>query len=178
MRRLYNYIEEGLLAGEDTTLSRGESDLNTALGIPTLNDFIFNSSGNSVYWECEDRLRKYNGYSWCPRRSSGLQFSVGKHKDLGCWIEIRLCEADTKFASYYAKPLKGWHSDKWDGKPVSYLKKVVISLIEHLAKNPKALDELLNYNAEVYKDIACKQSYDDGRNMPRRGLDELLKIKG
>ena len=169
---------EGLLKGQADTIANGEKDINASLGIPTINDFIWNSSGNSVYWACEDRLKKYNGYNWCPKRSSGMQFSVVKHKEVGCWIEIRLCEADTKFASYYAKTLKGWHSNKWHDKPVNYLKKVVISLIEHLAKNPKAFDELLNYNAEVYKDIACRQSYDDGRHMPIRGLDELLKIKG
>jgi hypothetical protein len=37
---------------------------------------------------------------------------------------------------------------------------------------------MLDYNAEYYKDIACKQSYDDGRYMNHRGFEELLKIKG
>ena len=106
-----------------------------------------------------------------------MQFSVVKNK-LGCSIEIRPCDENTTSTSYYTKPLKGWHSNKWDGKPVNYFKKVVISLIEHLAKNPKAFDELIRYNMEIYKDEACRQSYDDGRYMPSRGLDELMKIKG
>lgn len=58
------------------------------------------------------------------------------------------------------------------------LEKVIISLIKHLAQNPKAFTEMLDYNAEIYKDIACKQSYDDGRYMKWREFEELLKIKG
>ena len=171
-------ILEGLLKGQEATLASGENDLDAALGIPTIDDFRWNSSGCSVYWECEDRLKKYNGYRWCPTRSSGLQFSVVKISSNSCYINVKFCEADTKFASYYASELKGWNSNYYSGKPVSYLKKVVISLIKHLAKNPKAFDAMLDYNMETYKDISCRQSYDDGRPWKWRGYEELLKIKG
>lgn len=171
-------ILEGLLAGQDATLNNGEKDAKAALGVPTVDDFILNSSGSAVYWECGDKLKKYNGYSWCPMRASGLQFSIYRTVAKKCVITIKFCEEDTKFASYYASQLKGWNTGKYSDKPVAYCKKVVISLIEHLAKNPKAFNAMLDYNMEIHKDIACKQSYDDGRYMPWKEFEELFKIKG
>ena len=178
MRQL-KHICEGLLKGQTSTLANGENDIKAALNIPTLDDFRWNSSGSSVYFPCEDRLKKYNGYRWCPMRASGLQFSVSHNPVLQkCTISISLCNENEKFASYYAPDIKGWSAKYYSDKPLRYCKKVVISLIEHIAKNPKAFDAMINYNAEIYKDIACRQSYDDGRPMKIRGLEELFKIKG
>jgi hypothetical protein len=179
MNSLKTYINEGLLKGQADTIANGENDTDAALGIPKVDDFILNSSGCSVYFPCAEMMRKYRGYAWCPWNSSGLQFSIFKNRlTKKCSLTIRFCEENTKFASYYAKELKGWQYNKYIDKPIGYWKKVVISLIKHLAENPKAFTEMLDYNAEVYKDIACKQSYDDGRYMNNRGFEELLKIKG
>ena len=171
-------ILEGLLRGQADTIANGEKDIDAALGVPTVDDFRWNSSGCAVYFPCAETLRKYRGYSWCPWNASGLQFSIVKVPSKGCYVAVRFCGEDEKFASYYAKELKGWQYNKYSDKPVGYWKKVIISLITHLAKNPKAFVEMLDYNAEVYKDIACRQSYDDGRYMKQRGYEELLKIKG
>ena len=171
-------ILEGLLKGQGETISNGENDINASLGIPSIDDFRWNLSGCSVYFPCAEILRKYRGYSWCPWHSSGLQFSIVKVPTKGCYVTVRFCNENEKFATYYAKELKGWQYNKYVDKPVAYWKKVVISLIKHLAENPKAFAEMLNYNAEVYKDLACKQSYDDGRYMKNKGFEELLKIKG
>ena len=171
-------ILEGLLRGQADTIANGENDTDAALGIPKVDDFIWNSSGCSVYFPCAEMMRKYRSYAWCPWNSSGLQFSIVKVPSKGCYVTVRFCDENTKFASYYAKELKGWQYNKYSDKPVGYWKKVIISLIKHLAENPKAFAEMLDYNAEYYKDIACKQSYDDGRYMNHRGFEELLKIKG
>ena len=171
-------ILEGLLKGQADTIANGENDIDAALGVPTVNDFRWNSSGCSVYFPCAEMMRKYRGYSWCPWNSSGLQFSIFRNIDKKCFLTVSFCNENEKFASRYAKELKGWQYNKYVDKPVAYWKKVVISLIKHLANNPKAFAEMLNYNAEYYKDLACKQSYDDGRYMNQRGFEELLKIKG
>lgn len=171
-------ILEGLLKGQADTIANGENDTDAALGIPTVDDFRWNSSGCSVYFPCAEMLRKYRIYAWCPWNPSGLQFSIFRNIDKKCFLTVRFCNENEKFASRYAKELKGWQYNKYSDKPVGYWKKVVISLIKHLAENPKAFDEMLNYNVEYYKDIACKQSYDDGRYMKHRGFEELLKIKG
>ena len=172
------HICEGLLKGQEETVSNGENDINASLGIPTINDFKWNSLGCSVFFPCADRLKKYNGYGRCPRRSSGLQFSIVKLSSFSCYIVVKFCEQDERAASYYASEIKGWNSNYYSGKSVNYLKKVVISLIEHLAKNPKAFDAMLDYNVETYKDISCRQSYDDGRPWKWKGFEELFKIKG
>ena len=171
-------ILEGLLRGQADTIANGEKDIDAALGVPTVDDFRWNSSGCSVYFPCAEMMRKYRGYSWCPWNSSGLQFSIFRNIDKKCFLTVSFCNENEKFASRYAKELKGWKYSKYADKPVAYWKKVVISLIKHLAQNPKAFAEMLDYNAEIYKDIACKQSYDDGRYMKWREFDEILKIKG
>lgn len=171
-------ILEGLLKGQENTIANSENDIDAALGIPTIDDFRWNSSGCSVYFPCADMMRKYRGYAWCPWNSSGLQFSIFRNIDKKCFLTVSFCNENEKFASRYAKELKGWQYNKYVDKPIGYWKKVVISLIKHLAENPKAFAEMLEYNAEVYKDIACKQSYDDGRYMKWKEFDELFKIKG
>lgn len=171
-------ILEGLLKGQSETIANGEKDINAALGVPTVDDFRWNSSGCSVYFPCAEMMRKYRGYAWCPWNSSGLQFSIFRNIDKKCFLTVSFCSENEKFASRYAKELKGWQYSKYVDKPVAYWKKVVISLIKHLAENPKAFAEMLDYNAEYYKDLACKQSYDDGRYMNKRSFEELLKIKG
>lgn len=169
-------LYEGLLKGQEETLASGEKDIDHALGIPTVDDFRWNSSGCSVYFPCAETLRKYRGYSWCPWNASGLQFSIFRNIDKKCFLTVSFCGENEKFASRYAKTLKGWQYNKYSDKPIGYWKKVVISLIKHLAKNPKAFDAMLDYNMETYKDIACRQSYDDGRPWKWRGFEELLKI--
>jgi hypothetical protein len=52
-------ILEGLLRGQEDTIVNGENDLNAALGIPTVDDFRWNSSGCSVYFPCAEIMRKY-----------------------------------------------------------------------------------------------------------------------
>ena len=50
-------LYEGLLKGQENTLSTGEKDINASLGIPTIDDFKWNSSGDSVFFPCADRLK-------------------------------------------------------------------------------------------------------------------------
>lgn len=184
MKNLKEILEASLL-DIDTQLSVDDKDIDKKMySIPKLEDFkrTRNEPGYkdyAVFFPCQDQLKKYNGYSWCPLRAAGLEFNIRQfHLENRCALTIYICPEGRRWASKFSTDIKGWKLDlKYKDKPVAYIKKVVISLIEHIAKNPNAFNAMLDYNVEIYKDIACKQSYDDGRQMRTKEFSELMKIR-
>ena len=156
---------------------------NVALNIPELSDFWmshYERKEYSVCWQCADKLKRYQYCRWCIQDSKGIIFSINKNRDTGDYYFIAEFAGNRgpKHMPTFTHRLLGWSCHDYPGKPINYLKKVILSLIKHLATNPKAFDEMINYVKECSNHYAAQQSYNDGKTMPTRSFMELMKING
>ena len=173
MKTLY----ESIFDVEDNIENLDKSTFN----IPSISDFYMYSYERKDYavcWPCREKLAKYRLAAWKPKDSYGITFKIcsrdGKHY-ISAQFNGPKGPRDHAWPGY---TIKGWFGDKYADKPISYNKKVVLSLIEHLAKNPAAFEEMINYIREVRLHDAAKQSYDDGTFKKTRDFAELMKING
>lgn len=152
-----------------------------AFNIPSMSDFYMYSYERKDYavcWPCQEKLAEFRFARWKPKDAYGITFEIlnrdGKHPIIAHFNGPK-GKHDHAWPGYR---VKGWASDKYADKPVAYNKKVVLSLIEHLAKNPAAFEEMIDYIREVSQHEAARQSYDDGTTKKTRDFMELMKIKG
>ena len=177
-------LKESILTGMEETIARGQNDLDRAMGIPTIDDFYTPRSSREysiVLWRCKDKLERYNN-SWVPVDSPGITFMIYTD-DACCIIESKITDNYLPNDQYkLAPPLHNKRIKNWktvlNGKNRTYCKKVVLSLIKHLANNPKAFHEYMHYIAECKNHKSAEQSYHTGKSMPVRDFMELIKIKG
>lgn len=151
--------------------------------IPDLSDFWisnFDRKEYSVCWQCKDKLEKYKYCRWCPLDSCGIIFSINKRGDTANYYFTAQFAGNRgpKHIPNFNYYLLGWSCDDYPDKPINYLKKVILTLIKHLATNPKAFEEMIDYVRRCSNHNAAKRSYDDGTYMKVRSFMELMKIKG
>lgn len=156
---------------------------NAALNIPELSDFWmshYERKEYSVCWQCKDKLKKYKYARWCIPDSCGIIFSINKSRTTGdCYFTAEFAgNRGPKHMPSFTHNVLGWSCHDYPDKPINYLKKVILTLIKHLATNPKAFDEMIDYVEKCSIHNAAKQSYDDGTSMKVRSFMELMKIKG
>ena len=181
MRSLKDILKESILDDIDTQIEKGDKDIeDVTYKIPTLKDFYGNKYSSFVYWEGGDFIKQCKNIRLfsIPKNTKGITFGID---NFGQGIHKLYCKFNTsegKFKFDYSS----WNvSSVWVtklDKNMLYCKKVILSLIEHLAKNPKALQELINYIGEYEIDRQASGSYNDGRTFKKRDLMELMKIKG
>ena len=188
MRQLKSILYEGILAGADTVLAQGQDALDDAMGIPTMDDFYKPRSSRDyslILWQCKDKLTPYKNARWMPDDCPGITFMIfpGEPGDDVFNIEFCMTQAYLPNGQFrLAPPLHNKRILDWkiavSGKNRTYCKKVVLSLIRHLAENPKAFKEFMHYIDECRNHRSAEQSYHTGKSMPTRNLMELMKIKG
>lgn len=147
MKTLY----EGILDDMDNILDRGESDLESALNIPTIKDFQqnpYNKKYYSVSWKCpfiDEYKRKYN---WIPENYDYIAFCLDT--SLIRVVDLNIFVAEKKDIVSKKKFIPGWR-DGFIGANLRTYKKMVINYITKLAHNKKALDEIFEYANIAYK---------------------------
>lgn len=180
MRNLKDILKESILNDIDDQLNIGDEDIiKHTYNVPKLEDFIVRGKRLEVFWDCKELLKKYkNKIKSLPKDSKGLTFTIrnSSHTNKN-FIEVYLdaYSGEYMFRTHLA-PLNCWRTVL--DKNALYCKKVILSIILHLVKNPKAFDEFINYIAEYEIDKAASQSYNDGTTFKVRDFMELKKIKG
>ena len=171
--------ERSILGDVEDTLINGEADINKSLGIPEIKDFYIPRSwpkASFIFWECAKKLKRYRQLSWCPYDSAGITFELHQNSDGSFSLYGHF---NTERGRFYladaTKNVKGWCTH-FEGKNRTYCKKVVLSLIEHLAKNPSAFNHMINYIREVVRHKQLSSKYDDGTTMKIKDFMELFDI--
>lgn len=175
-----NVVSESILNDIDSQLETGDTDIiRHVYKVPKLEDFIIRGPRYEVFWDCKELLKKYkNKIKSLPKDSKGLTFIIIKSSNTNKnFIKVYLNEYSGEYMyRTHLAPLNCWRTEL--DKNILYCKKVILSIIEHLARNPKAFEEFMNYIVEYGRDKDARSSYDDGRPFPVRDFRELLKIKG
>ena len=175
-------LKESLLSDIENTLSTGEGDIKKSLGVPTMKDFWIPKYGDHnesrVFWPCGEKLKKYKNCAWLPYNCPGITFKLYERNG-----QFKMtAHFNSERGKYSLGPqnmwLRGWCIDEeFKGKNRTYCKKVILSIIEHLAMNESAFEELIKYIKEVVQHYILASKYDDGTSPRVRSYYELFKIK-
>lgn len=171
MKDLKCILHEGLLGDIEDRLDSMDSDIDHAINIPTIRDFKkhpFNNNIHMVEWDTP-LLNKYkNKYPELFGEFKSLTFCIRKEGNQCHDIFPQLLMPAKSYVGFHTKFIPGWITSyvKLD---VRRLKKVVIALIEKLAKDERKLDEFFKHAAKCY-DMQLHQVY----NYTIRELDELI----
>lgn len=154
-------LKESLLSGMEDTLARGEKDIETALHIPTVKDFIKNpyfGKQSSVKWMCPFILDTYKKKypEMVSDKWTGIEFILETYNSRMTDLHIYLTDS-TEFISH-KKVLGGW-TDTFTGSNLRTYKKMTIEIIESLAKNTKLLDKIMEHAFESFKLSKSGNSY-------------------
>lgn len=181
MKNFKDILKESILDDVDVQIKKGDKDIeDVTYKIPTLKDFYGDRRGQYVYWECGDFIKncKHININAIPKNAAGITFGVDNFGSGINKIYFKFNSHEGKYKFDYDT----WNaSNVWItklNKNLLYCKKVILSIIIHLAKNPKALQELIDHLYEYELDKNARQSYNDGSSFKIRDLMELMKIKG
>jgi hypothetical protein len=157
MKDLKEYIYEGLLRGQKSTLDAGETDLKDAYNLPTYKDVrksVFNPNIAIIDWVCPDLFNKYAGKTATTRDMAGLQFRLYKgpaaKSDIPYSLDISCI--NKRHSNSWGIP--GWKAYIYENEKFAI--KQVLQLIEKLAFEPGKLDEFFEQADKSYK--AVRQS--------------------
>lgn len=170
MKDLKCILYEGLLGDIEDRLDSMDSDIAHAINIPTIRDFKKHPFSNQIHmveWNTP-LLNKYKDkYPELFGEFQSLIFCIRKEKT---YIDIypQLLMSAKTYTGFHTKYVPGW-ATTYVKLDVRRLKKVVIDLINKLAKDEKKLDEFFSHAAKCY-DMQLKHIYD----YPVRELDELI----
>jgi hypothetical protein len=152
MKSIKEYIYEGLLRGQQSTLDSGDSDLRKTYNIPTYKDVrrsAFNPNIAIIDWVCPELFNKYAGKIATTRDMAGLQFRLYKgstaKSDVPCLLEISCI--NERHGNSWGVP--GWKTYVYENEKVAI--KLVLQLIEKLAFEPGKLDEFFEHAERSYK---------------------------
>lgn len=167
MKTLYNYINEGLLRGMDSTLASGEEDVDAVMNIdtiPTKKDFQtnpYNKNRHCVAWYCPDVLAKYKKLypNFIDPEMNTLWFVLEKY---GRVVDFNLMFADSQSITCKKQAIWGWN-DGFVGATVAQYKVFVINFINKIAKNSEKLDKLMEYANEVHNHYRKTKGFSDGK---------------
>ena len=146
-------LKESILADMDDVINRGDSDIEKALNIPTIKDFVNNpySKGQtSIKWICPFILDKYKKkYPDMVKDTwTGFEFMLDTYNKRMVDLHIYLTDS-TEFVSH-KKVLGGW-SDTFIGANLRTYKKMTIDTVNALAKDEKLLDKLMEHSYKAFK---------------------------
>ena len=181
MRDLIDILKESILDDIDTQINTGDDELiRHVYKVPKLEDFyrtrLMRGTGEILFWECGELIKPLRRHRIIPRNSAGLTFRIiPAGSTTKIVAEFNSEEGKNRF-EFGSRVIQCWRTEL--DKNVLYCKKVILSIIEHLARNPKAFEEFMNYIIEYGRDKDARSSYDDGRPFPVRDFMELKKIKG
>lgn len=151
------YMYEGLLRGQQSTLDNGDSDLRKMYNLPTYKDVrgsAFNPNIAIIDWVCPELFNKYAGKTATTRDMAGLQFRLYKgpkaKSDIPYLLDISCI--NERHSNSWGVP--GWKAYIYENEKVAI--KQVLQLIEKLAFEPGKLDEFFEQAERSYK--ATKQS--------------------
>lgn len=152
MITLREYINEGLLRGQQSTLDSGDSDLRKTYNIPTYKDVrrsAFNPNIAIVDWVCPGLFSKYAGKTATTRDMAGLQFRLYKgstaKSDIPYLLDISCI--NERHSNSWGVP--GWKA--YVGANEKFAVKQVLQLIEKLAFEPGKLDKFFEQAERSYK---------------------------
>lgn len=171
MKTLKNTLTEGLLGDIEDRLDSMDNDIENAIRIPTIKDFKkhpFNNAIHMIEWNTV-LLNKYKTkYPKLFGAFQALTFCV--RKDRSSYVDVypQLLKSSESYIGFETKLIYGWNLT-YMYLDVRKVKKVVIDLINKLAKDERKLDEFFSHAAKCY-DLQMKQVYD----YHVRDLDELL----
>lgn len=171
MKDLKHTLYEGLLGDIEDRIDSMDSDVDRAINIPTVRDFKKHPFSNNIHmveWKTP-LLNKYKDkYPELFGEFQSLTFCIRKESHHYIDIYPQLLMPAKTYTAFHTKYVPGW-ATTYVKLDVRRLKKVVIDLINKLAKDEKKLDEFFSHAAKCY-DMQLKHIYD----YPVRELDELI----
>lgn len=171
MKDLKCILYEGLLGDIEDRLDSMDSDIAHAINIPTIRDFKKHPFSNQIHmveWNTP-LLNKYKDkYPELFGEFQSLVFCIRKENTHYCDVYPQLLMPTNTYAGFQLKYVPGW-ATTYVKLDLRRIKKVVIDLINKLAKDEKKLDEFFSHAAKCY-DMQLKHIYD----YPVRELDELI----
>lgn len=171
MKELKYTLYEGLLGDIEDRIDSMDSDIDRAINIPTVRDFKKHPFSNNIHmveWNTP-LLNKYKDkYPELFGEFQSLAFCIRKESHRYIDVYPQLLMPSTTYTAFYTKYVPGW-ATTYVNLDVRRLKRVVINLINKLAKDEKKLDEFFSHAAKCY-DMQLKHIYD----YPLRELDELI----
>lgn len=146
-------LKESLLSDIEDTLANGEKDINTALKIPSVKDFVknpYNGKQTSVTWICPRIVEKYKTKypDMVNDKWTGFEFMLDVYNSRMTDLHILLTDS-TEFISH-KKILGGW-CDTFTGANLRNYKKMTIDIINTLAKKPELLDKVMEHAYKATK---------------------------
>lgn len=171
MKDLKYTLYEGLLGDIEDRIDSMDSDIDRAINIPTVRDFKKHPFSNNIHmveWNTP-LLNKYKDkYPELFGEFQSLAFCIRKESHRYIDVYPQLLMPAKTYTAFYTKYVPGW-TTTYVNLDVRRLKRVVINLINKLAKDEKKLDEFFSHAAKCY-DMQLKHIYD----YPLRELDELI----
>lgn len=171
MKDLKHTLYEGLLGDIEDRIDSMDSDIDRAINIPTVKDFKKHPFSNNIHmveWKTP-LLNKYkNKYPELFGAFQSLTFCIRKEGNHYTDIYPQLLMPAKTYTAFNTKYVPGW-ATTYVKLDVRRLKRVVIDLINKLAKDEKKLDEFFSHAAKCY-DLQLKHIYD----YTVRELDELI----
>ena len=154
-------LKESLLSDMEDILANGEKDIETALRIPSVNDFIktpYSIRQHSVKWICPTILDKYKKKypDMVSDLWTGFEFMLDAYNSKITDLQVYLAD-NTDFVSH-KKRLSGWN-DNFTGGNLRIYKKMTIDIINALAKKPDLLDKLMLHAYESWKYIKSHEAW-------------------
>ena len=146
-------LKESLLSDIEDTIANGDKDIETALKIPSVKDFIknpYNSKQTCVKWICPGIVEKYKSKypDMVIDKWTGFEFMLDTYNSRMTDLHIYLTDS-TEFLSH-KKVLPGW-CDTFTGANLRNYKKMAIDIIDTLAKKPDLLDKVMEHSYKAFK---------------------------